>query len=219
MDGLPSVEEVGERLAGIRERIAVVGGRDVTVVGVTKGHPVEVVELAVAAGLTELGENYAQELVAKAADPAARALGPHWHHIGRLQRNKVRLLAPHVALWQTVDRVELVAEIARRAPGAAVLVQVATTGEVGKGGCAAAEVPALVDACGDTGLRVRGLMTVGPTDPEVAPGPGFAEVRRLVDRLGLECCSMGMSDDLEIAVGEGSTMIRIGRALFGPRTA
>lgn len=215
MHELPSVDEVRERLESIRARIAAVGGTDVTVVGVTKGHPVAVVDLARAAGIVDLGENYAQELLEKATTVVPP--GPRWHAIGRLQRNKVRLLAPHVTLWQTVDRVELADEIARRAPGADVLVQVGTTGEEGKGGCPVADVPALVEACRSAGLVVRGLMTVGPTDPDVPPGPGFATVRGLVDRLGLEICSMGMSDDLEVAVDAGSTMVRIGRSLFGPR--
>ncbi len=215
MHELPSVDEVRERLAAIRARIAAAGGTDVTVVGVTKGHPVAVVDLARQAGIVDLGENYAQELVEKATTVVPP--GPRWHAIGRLQRNKVRLLAPHVTLWQTVDRVELADEIARRAPGADVLVQVGTTGEEGKGGCPVADVPALVEACRSAGLAVRGLMTVGPTDPDVSPGPGFVMVRGLVDRLGLEVCSMGMSDDLEIAVDAGSTMVRIGRSLFGPR--
>jgi pyridoxal phosphate enzyme (YggS family) len=215
VEELPTVDEIRARLAALHARITAVGGVGVTVLGVTKGHPAAVVELARAAGIDDLGENYAQELLAKAA--AVSSPGVRWHHIGRLQRNKVRLLAPHVSLWQTADRGELVNEIARRAPGAAVLVQVDTTGEEGKGGCPVAAVPALVDACRTAGLDVRGLMTVGPTDPEVSPGPGFATVRGLVDRLGLEICSMGMSDDLEVAVREGSTMVRVGRGLFGPR--
>jgi len=183
---------------------------------VTKGHGPEVVDLAVAAGLCDLGENYAQELLAK-HDRAGSATGTCWHFIGHLQRNKVRQLAPVVGLWQSVDRAEVVDELARRAPGCKALVQVNATGEVQKSGCPLAGTPALVERAQAAGLDVVGLMTVGPSDPDADPVPGFAATRALLDRLGLAVCSMGMTDDLEAAVREGSTMVRIGRALFGPR--
>lgn len=215
MSALPAVEEVTARLAAIRARIAGAGGDParVTVLAVTKGHPPEIVELALAAGLVELGENYAQELLAK----AARRQPVRWHFIGHLQRNKVRQLAPHVALWQSIDRAELVDELARRAPAARLLVQVNATGEPDKNGCRPQDCPALVDRARAAGLQVEGLMTVGPTDATVDPAPGFAAVRALVDELGLHTCSMGMTDDLEVAVRQGSTMVRIGTALFGAR--
>jgi pyridoxal phosphate enzyme (YggS family) len=195
------------------------------VLAVTKGHPLEVVELAARAGLVDLGENYAQELLAKATASAPGGHegheAPRWHFIGQLQRNKVRQLAPWVALWQSIDRPELIDEVARRAPGAAVLIQVNATDEPQKGGCSPAACPALVERAAGAGLRVRGLMTVGPTEgPDgvgADPRPGFAVVRGLVDRLGLDVCSMGMTADLEQAVRAGSTMVRIGTALFGPR--
>ena len=132
-----------------------------------------------------------------------------------MQRNKVRLVAPVVALWESVDREEIAAEIGRRAPGAAVLVQVNVTGEPQKGGCAPSAVSALVEACTTYGCRVDGLMTV----PEAVgdPGPVFARLRQMADDLGLRECSMGMSGDYEIAIAEGATMVRVGRAIFGPR--
>ena len=127
----------------MHERIEAAGGDPdaIVVVAVTKGFDSAAVDAAVTAGLVDLGENYAQELVAKAdgAPPGVR-----WHFIGRLQRNKVRSIAPHVALWQSVDRPELGVEIARRAPGAAVLAQVNVSGEPTKGGCAPDDVPGLV---------------------------------------------------------------------------
>ena len=111
-----------------------------------------------------------------------------------------------------------VAEVARRAPGATILVQVNTTGEPGKGGCPLDDVAALLDAASAAGLTVDGLMTVGPTvGGAEAARPGFRATRRLVDRLGLATCSMGMSDDLEVAIEEGATRVRLGTALFGPR--
>lgn len=191
-------------------------GDAVEILAVTKGFGPDAVAAAAAAGLTAIGENYAQELVVKA--PAAAAVGLAVHHIGQLQSNKVRQLVDLVDLWETVDRPRLVTELARRAPGARVLVQVDTTAERGKGGCAPAAVADLVGAATDAGLRVEGLMTVGPTagGPEAARA-GFAVVRRLVDQLGLARCSMGMSGDLEVAVAEGSTEVRVGTALFGER--
>lgn len=174
---------------------------------------------AVDHGLLDIGENYAQELVAKATElaPDPPAAAPRWHAIGRLQRNKVRSLAPHVHTWQTVDRPELGVAIARHAPGARVFVQVDATGEPGKGGCPPAEVADLVAALVGHGLRVDGLMAVGPTDPASDPAPAFRRVAALREDLGLAELSIGMSGDLEVAVACGSTMVRVGTALFGPR--
>jgi pyridoxal phosphate enzyme (YggS family) len=208
---------VEARLAAVHERIEAAGGDPdaIVVVAVTKGFDSAAVDAAVAAGLMDVGENYAQELVAKAD---AAPLGVRWHFIGRLQRNKVRSIAPHVALWQSVDRPELGVEIARRAPGAAVLAQVNVSGEPTKGGCAPDDVPGLVRDLTAEGLEVRGLMAIGATGPPDAARPGFARLRDLADRLALPVRSMGMTADLEAAVAEGATMVRIGTALFGPRS-
>ena len=216
--GALSTDEVAERLGRVRERIAAAGGADrVAVLAVTKGFGAEAVRAAVGAGLPDVGENYAQELAAKAEEVAADRPGPRWHFIGRLQRNKVKLVAPDVAVWQSVDRLAVGEEIARRAHEATVFVQVAVTDEAGKGGCPPAEVPVLVGGLGRLGLDVRGLMAVGATGPAEEARPGFRRLRRLADDLGLAEVSMGMSGDLEVAVEEGSTMVRIGTALFGPR--
>jgi pyridoxal phosphate enzyme (YggS family) len=216
----PQVDDVAERLDALRARIGRVARRfdhPVEVLGVTKGHGPWAVTAAIAAGCDGIGENYAQELLAKRDALAAGSLPVHF--IGRLQRNKVRQLVDVVDVWQSVDRAPLVDEIARRAPGARVLVQVDTSTDPGKGGCPVAEVPALVDRARTVGLDVAGLMTVGPTgSPPEAAAPGFEVVRRLVDDLGLTVCSMGMSADLEVAVEAGSTLVRIGTALFGARS-
>jgi pyridoxal phosphate enzyme (YggS family) len=214
---MPSAAEVAARAEAIRQRVRDAGGdpHAVRLVAVTKGHGPEVVAVAVAAGLVDLGENYAQELLAK--HDRAPAGSTCWHFIGHLQRNKVRQLAPVVDLWQSVDRPELVDELARRAPGCRLLVQVNATGEVQKSGCPPTDAPALVERAVEAGLDVVGLMTIGPTEAGADPAPAFAATRALVDALGLAVCSMGMTDDLEVAVREGSTMVRIGRALFGPR--
>lgn len=216
-----TVASVQEATTRVHDRIVAAGGdpERVRILAVTKGFDPDVARTALDAGLLDLGESYAQELVAKAELLAGADPAPRWSFIGRLQRNKVRLLAPHVALWQSVDRIELGAEIARRAPGAAVLVQVNPLHEPQKGGCAPDEVPTLVEALGQLDLDVRGLMAVGPTPgAEVADAArAFAVVSGLADRLGLAERSMGMSDDLEAAVAAGSTMVRVGRGLFGDR--
>ena len=209
--------QVAERLAQIRSRIVEAGGTDVTVLAVTKGFGADAVAAARSAGLEDLGENYAQELAAKAETAAPPP--PRWHAIGRLQRNKVRQLAPHVWCWQSVDRPELAGEIARRAPGARVMVQVAAWDEAQKGGALPDEVPALVEMCRTAGLDVGGLMAIAPFGGGAVAARGFAAVRALADRLELGACSMGMSDDLVEAVSEGSTMVRVGRGLFGPRSS
>lgn len=163
-----------------------------------------------------IGENYAQELLGKRS--VAVDAGVAIHFVGRLQTNKVRLVADAVSVWETIDRGALVDEIARRAPGATVLIQVDPTDAPGKGGCPPDEVPALLARARSADLVVDGLMTVGPTSggPEAARA-GFRIVRRLADELGLSTCSMGMTDDLEVAIEEGSTRVRVGTALFGPR--
>lgn len=206
-------------LARVHGRIEAAGGDPaaLTIVGVTKGFGMDVVRLAAAAGIADLGENYTNELAAKM--PAARALrlGVRWHFLGAVQRNKVRQVANGVWCWQGVDRVAAGEEIARRAPGARVFVQVNVTGEAHRNGCAWDAAPALVGALRNLGLDVRGLMAVGPAgDPEAAR-PLFRRLRELRDDLGLAELSMGMSDDLEVAVEEGATMLRLGTALFGPR--
>ncbi len=213
---MPSPEGVEAALGQVRSRIEAAGGdpAQVRVIAVTKGFGAEAVEAALAVGLRDIGENYAQELVAKHA--ALGTAPARWHFLGTVQRNKVRVLAPLVDCWQAVARLREGDEIARRAPGATVLVEMDTTGQPGRNGCAPGEVAGLVGALGGLGLHVAGLMTVASTDPEVAAS-GFRSVREAADRLGLEERSMGMTDDLELAVAEGSTMVRVGRALFGDR--
>jgi pyridoxal phosphate enzyme (YggS family) len=212
------VTELGglaERLQRVRQQIAAEGGQDVAVLGVTKGHPVEAIAAAAAAGLTAIGENYAQELVAKLED---RSFGVAVHFIGQLQTNKVRQVAGLVDVYETVDRPSLVGELAKRAPGARVLVQVNTTAEPNKGGCPVGDAEGLVERAAAAGLSVEGLMTIGPTEGGAeAARPAFRTLRGLCDRLHLPTCSMGMSDDFLVAVQEGSTEVRLGSVLFGMR--
>ena len=215
----PASGSVAVALSRVRQRIVEAGGDldAVTVVAVTKGFGPGAVRAALAAGLRDMGENYAQELTAKADALGDGADAVRWHFIGRLQTNKVRGIAGLVSLWQSVDRSSLADELARRSPGARVLVQLAVSGEPQKGGCPPSEVGRLVRRLRDGGLEVAGLMAVGAAGPPEAAWAGFRALRGTADKLGLPVRSMGMSHDLEVAVQEGSTMVRIGEALFGPR--
>jgi PLP dependent protein len=207
-------DDVAARLAAVRVRITQSGGDPalVRVVAVTKGFGASAVEAALEAGLTDIGENYAAELEEKA--PGLEAA--HWHFLGTIQRNKVRALAPIVGVWESVARLAEGERIALLAPGATVLVQVDCTGLAGRNGCPVGEVSTLVSNLSDLDLDVRGLMTVAPQEPSAAL-QAFKTVAGLADDLGLPERSMGMSDDLEAAVAAGSTMVRIGRSLFGER--
>jgi pyridoxal phosphate enzyme (YggS family) len=208
---------VEARVAEVRARIAAAAARAgrhpdaITLVAATKTVDLARVQQVVDTGVVDVGENRAQELLAKTAVQGAR-----WHFLGQLQRNKVRQLAPWVSCWQSVDRAELGTEIARRAPGARVLLEVNVREEPQKGGCPPAAVPRLVDSLRADGLDVGGLMTVPPHGDD--PRGWFAQLREQATTLGLAELSMGMSDDYELAVEEGATTVRVGRALFGART-
>ena len=238
-------EDIGRNLEAVRARIASAeraAGRaagSARLIAVSKTMPAEDVQAALAHGQQDFGENYAQELRDKRAalqaalqaspDPAA---GPRWHYIGPIQSNKVKYLAGQVALVHTVDAPALLPELERRtAAGAAAtqdcLVQVNVAGEAQKRGLAPADLPALLDgfaACPH--LRCVGLMLIPPLteDPEAAR-PHFQALRRLRDQqarasrpqVELRELSMGMSHDLEVAIAEGATLVRVGTAIFGER--
>ncbi len=140
---------------------------------------------------------------------------PRWHFIGRLQRNKVKLLAGTVDLWHSIDRPELADPLSRYAPGARVFVEVNLSDEPQKGGCRPGDTPALVDRLRGAGLLVEGLMTVPAAVGD--PRPTFAALRDLAGGLGLAGLSMGMTADFEMAIAEGATIVRVGSAVFGPR--
>lgn len=211
------VEQVQFNLGRIHDRIHSAGGEPeaVTIVAVTKEQSAVAVDAALALGLIELGENRADALIDRAASHAA--LDARWHYLGQVQRNKVRRVAPFVSLWQSVDRAEVGEAIARHAPGAELLVQVNLTDDPNRGGAALSAVPALVRDLAQDGLSVRGLMAVGPHGGPEAARTGFAAVVAQADALGLPIRSLGMSDDLEVAIACGSTMVRVGAALFGAR--
>jgi uncharacterized pyridoxal phosphate-containing UPF0001 family protein len=233
-----------DRVEEVRCRIDDASGdpSSVRIVAVTKGFGVDAVDAALSAGLVDVGENYADELVAKAsaldawgdrdagpapgpaerAEPAKRAGSaegavPVWHFLGAVQRNKVARLAPLVTWWQGVSRIEEGRAIAGRRPGSTVLVQVDVAGIPGRGGCPPERAADLVRALRDEDLDVAGLMAVGRPGPDEEARPGFQLVSNLADSLDLRVRSMGMSDDFEVALAEGSTMVRLGRVLFGAR--
>lgn len=210
-------------MARVRDRVAGAARRagrradEVRLIGITKGVAGEVVAMAARAGLEEFGENYVQELVAK----RAQAPDATWHFVGRLQRNKVPRLLGNADVVQTLEPGAAADRLARMAEERPVecLVEVDFTGR--RVGVAPDEAPAFVERmAARPGVRVRGLMTVAP--PEEDPRTAFAALRELRDRLrerfeDVRELSMGMSADLEAAVEEGATMVRVGTAIFGPR--
>jgi pyridoxal phosphate enzyme (YggS family) len=220
---------IAERWNAVRTRVDLAcerAGRapsEVTIVAVSKLHPASAVGEAAAAGATDFGENYAQELVAKRAE----AGDVRWHYIGRLQRNKAKLVAGQVALVHAVDSIELAVELGKRAGSVQpVLLAINAAGEETKGGITAETAEGVARGIATVpNIRLDGLMTMPPPadDPE-ASRPYFVALRelrdRLVDALGrpLPVLSMGMSDDFEVAIACGATHVRIGTAIFGPRT-
>jgi pyridoxal phosphate enzyme (YggS family) len=210
-----STGSIASRLAHVLQGIP----DGVTLVAVSKSQPAEAIREAFAAGQRHFGENYVQEWREK-ADALGDLQGLIWHFVGSLQTNKVKYLAGRVGFVHTVDREELGREIARRwekaGARARVLVEVNLGGEASKGGCAPAEVPALVERLrGLPALEVAGLTCIPP--PGEDPRPHFAALRGLRDRLGLRELSMGMSGDYPAAIEEGATLVRVGTAIFGER--
>ena len=212
-------DTVAANVGALRDLIERHASRPVRLVAVTKRFGTDAVHAALAAGVEDIGENYAQELAAKAQEAADAGAAPRWHFIGHVQRNKVKLVAPWVSLWHTVDSVRLGAEIAKRSPGASVLVQVNVTGAETQSGVQRDVVPGLVDELRGLDLDVCGLMTIGAMGDLDRSREEFRGIRALADQLELPDCSMGMSGDLEAALEEGSTLIRVGTGIFGPRPA
>ena len=186
----------------------------VQVVAVTKSRSAAEAAAAVAAGICDLGENYAGELAGKAAELSPRDPAPRWHFIGNIQRNKVRKIAGCVSFWQSVDRQSAAAEIARRQPGARLLLQISPRRVPGRGGCPASEVPLLLEQSRSMGLSVEGLMSMALPGPPEEVRAEFQALRSLADALELPIRSMGTSSDWELALLEGANMLRLGKVLF-----
>ncbi len=224
---------VAERVASVRERVDRAwrhSGRShpVTLVAVTKNHPPDAVEAAVAAGVHDVGENRVPELADKVAQVGRSAV--RWHLIGHLQRNKVRRALPLIDLLHSLDSLRLAQTVSAEAVGQGLrvraLVQVNASGEASKGGFdAGSALEALARIAELPGLGVVGLMTMAPFDADQgtlrrvfgATRQLWEEAGRQVSAFDAEVLSMGMSGDFEIAVEEGSTMVRVGTLLFGER--
>jgi pyridoxal phosphate enzyme (YggS family) len=224
-------EEIARNLAQVRERIAGAAraaGRApeaVRLLAVSKKMPADDVRAALAAGQRAFGENYAQELRDKSALLAGEPAPPEWHFIGPLQSNKVKYVAGKAALVHSIDSPALLDAFEARGTPQACLVQVNVAGEASKKGIAPAELPALLDRfAAMKQLRCEGLMLIPPRGDA---RPHFAALRALRDREGalsrpnvdLRELSMGMTEDLEVAVEEGATIVRVGTAIFGARPA
>jgi len=219
-----------EKLDQVESRIAAAAARagrqrsDILLLAVTKKFPAAAIRDAYALGLRDFGENYVQEFDAK-REELADCAGARYHFIGHLQSNKTKKAAEIFDCIHTVDA----AKIARRldgdalgrvpSPGIDVLIEVKLSSEPAKAGAAPEEVPALVEAIrGCPHLRLLGLMTMPPWSEDAEKSrPYFARLRELAGENGLQHLSIGMSHDLEVAIEEGATMVRVGTALFGPR--
>ncbi|MFT7646009.1 MAG: pyridoxal phosphate enzyme (YggS family) [Candidatus Poriferisodalaceae bacterium] len=217
------VEVVRENARINRDRIRGAGGDDdsVELLAVTKGFGAEAVIAASRAGLHIIGESYAQELLDKWPMVAAE-LGdavPAVHFIGGLQKNKIRKLVGMVSVWQSIDRLSVAQELAKRAPKAKMLLQLNVSGQQAQGGCPMAEADEFLEQCRNLGLDVVGCMAIGVQGDATQIRAGFGAVTEFADKHSLEIRSMGMSGDLEIAVEAGSTMVRVGTAIFGARPA
>jgi len=219
-----NMESLAQNLAAVRERIARAADRahrdpaGITLLAVTKVFPADAIRAAHALGLREFGENYVQEFEGKAPEVSGLD-GARFHLIGHLQSNKSARAAELFQVLQTVDS----AKLARRLDAAGhkldVMIEVKLSDEEAKSGVAPEELQPVIDAVrGSANLKLRELMTMPPwsEDPE-APRPIFRRLRELAAQHGLSELSMGMSNDLETAIEEGSTCVRVGTALFGKR--
>jgi len=220
---------LADNLSAIFARIASAAqaaGRDpasVQLLAVSKTKPASAIREIHAAGVRDVGENYLQEALTK--QQALNDLPLIWHFIGPIQSNKTKAIAEHFDWVHSVDRLKIAQRLSEQRPaGLAPLnlcLQVNVSGEDSKSGCAPADLPALAKAvAGLPNLRLRGLMAIPePTDDRAAQEGAFARLRQLQESLGLglDTLSMGMSHDLEAAIAQGATWVRIGTALFGAR--
>jgi pyridoxal phosphate enzyme (YggS family) len=225
IDGSNVAVSIRENVAGVEERIARACARsgrtrgEVTLVAVSKTFPASFIDEAIDAGITEVGENRVQE--AREKKPLVRGAA-RWHLIGHLQTNKARDAVKLFDVIQAVDSLDLAEKLARAAEAHGkrldVMLEVNIGDEPQKSGIERAEVDAVArQATALASLRVIGLMAIPPIGTPDASRPYFRELRSMRDALGLEHLSMGMSEDFEAAIEEGSTIVRVGRAIFGSR--
>ena len=232
-DASDRAAEVGARLVAVRARIAMAceaAGRspsEVTLIAVTKTFPASDVAVLAGLGVIDIGENKDQEARAKAAECAAAGVAVRWHFVGQLQLNKSASVVRYTSVVHSVDRPELVEALARRARAAGrvvtCLVQVRLEDHPGRGGAAPADVPGLADAvAGQSRLVIGGVMAIAPLG--APPRPAFSRLRQVAELVrsahpGAMMISAGMSGDLDEAVAEGATHVRVGTALLGGRRA
>jgi pyridoxal phosphate enzyme (YggS family) len=225
IDGSSAAVTIRENVAGVEERIARACARsgrtrsEVTLVAVSKTFPASFIEDAIDAGIIEVGENRVQE--AREKKPLVRGAA-RWHLIGHLQTNKAKDAVNLFDVIQAVDSLDLAEKLARAAEAHGkrqdVMLQVNIGDEPQKSGIGRAEVEAVArQATALASLRVIGLMAIPPIGTPDASRPYFRELRSMRDALGLEHLSIGMSEDFEAAIEEGSTIVRVGRAIFGSR--
>ena len=207
-------EEIKERLEEINKIIDAKAQNPVTLIGVTKGFTHEEVNIASELGIKNFGENYAQELLTKnpLVDPEIS-----WHYIGQLQSNKIRKISHLGDVWHAVTSLKLAREIHKRNDQAQILLQVSLMGPSNSKGFEVEQLPQLISELRDMNIDISGLMTMGVPGDMVATRVVFKELRKLADTFELPECSMGMSDDFEIALESGASMIRVGSAIFGNR--
>jgi PLP dependent protein len=219
-------EEIRSNVHAVEARIAAACARagrsrsEVKLVAVTKVFPASDVDHAIAAGMTDVGENKVQEARDKRPSVAGAA---RWHLIGHLQSNKAKDAVRLFDVIQTIDSVELAERVARYAQTEGkrqeILVQVNVGNEEQKSGVEVADVPAVVQQIAALpSLHLTGVMAIPPFLEPEAVRPYFRKLRALRDDLGLPELSMGMTDDFEVAIEEGATIIRVGRAIFGARS-
>ena len=225
IDGSRVVVTIRENVVSVHDRIARACARsgrtraEVTLVAVSKTFPASFIDEAIDAGITDVGENRVQE--AREKKPLVRGAA-RWHLIGHLQTNKARDAVKLFDVIQAVDSLDLAEKLARAAEAHGkrldVMLQVNIGDEPQKSGIARAEVVAVArQAAALASLRVIGLMAIPPIGTPDQSRPYFRELRSMRDALGLEHLSMGMSEDFEAAIEEGSTIVRVGRAIFGSR--
>jgi pyridoxal phosphate enzyme (YggS family) len=220
---------IADNIASVAARIAAAAnaaGRDessIHLLAVSKTKPAAALREAHAAGIRDFGENYLQEALGKQLELVDLPLT--WHFIGPIQSNKTRAIAEHFDWVHSVDRLKIAQRLSEQRPAELpplnICIQVNVSGEASKSGCAPADLPALATAIAQLPrLRLRGLMAIPePTDERAAQDAAFAAVRQLQEQLNLDLdtLSMGMSHDLESAIAQGATWVRIGTALFGAR--
>jgi PLP dependent protein len=213
------IREIERRIAAAADK----AGRspaEVTIIGVTKTVDAGVVQQAFQAGMRHFGESRIQEAKEKIAALSALEPRPTWHMVGHLQTNKVKTATDLFDIIHSVDSIRLAEAVSQHAGhNVPILIEVNVSGEASKYGFSADEVCSAVEQLSRLPhLQVAGLMTIAPyTDNPEEVRPVFRQLRELRDSLGLEHLSMGMTDDFEVAVEEGATMVRIGRAIFGER--